>query len=48
MKINMNDKCLCENCGSQKIIKHFEVCESCGSEGYHLVPRNLNEEENQR
>ena len=31
----MKEECLCENCKSKKIIKHFEKCDNCCSEAYH-------------
>lgn len=40
----MKEKCLCENCDSKKILKHFERCEKCSSVAYHSTPRKLNPE----
>lgn len=40
----MKEKCVCENCKSPIILKHFEKCERCSSEAYHSTPRKLNPE----
>ena len=40
----MNEKCLCECGKNTKIIKHFELCEVCGSSAYHSTPFKLNPE----
>ncbi len=38
----MKEKCLCEDCDSKKILKHFEECKACGSKSYHSTPSKLN------
>ena len=40
----MKEKCLCEDCDSKRILKHFERCPKCFSTAYHGTPRKLNPE----
>lgn len=31
----MKEKCICEGCNAEIILKHFEECERCKSKAYH-------------
>ena len=41
----MKEKCLCEDCKSEKILKHFEKCLHCSSEAFHSTTRYLKSKE---
>ena len=44
----MMESCKCECGKSEKILRHFEKCEVCSSEGYHITIRFSKKTENKK